>query len=43
MRKFCRDYVDRRWNVAEFLLPLLVVILIAIYVAPRASRPCCGR
>ncbi len=34
VRKFCRDYVDRRWNVGEFLLPLLVIILIAIYVAP---------
>ncbi|MEV7396046.1 DUF3043 domain-containing protein [Aeromicrobium sp. NPDC092404] len=34
VRKFCRDYVDRRWNFGEFLLPLLVVILIAVYVAP---------
>ncbi|KAA1399784.1 DUF3043 domain-containing protein [Aeromicrobium ginsengisoli] len=25
VRKFCRDYVDRRWNFAEFLLPFLVV------------------
>lgn len=27
VRGFCRDYVDRRYNVAEFLLPILVVIL----------------
>lgn len=29
VRRFCRDYVDRRVNVAEFLLPFLVVLLIA--------------
>lgn len=34
VRKFCRDYVDRRWNVGEFLLPLLVIILVALYIAP---------
>lgn len=28
VRRFCRDYVDARYNVAEFLLPLLVVILL---------------
>lgn len=28
VRAFCRDYVDRRWNIAEFLLPFLVVILV---------------
>jgi len=28
VRGFCRDLVDSRYNVAEFLLPLLVVILV---------------
>lgn len=28
VRAFARDYVDRRWNVAEFLLPILVITLI---------------
>ncbi len=28
VRRFLRDYVDRRWNIAEFLLPVLVVILL---------------
>ena len=28
VRKFCRDYVDRRWNFAEFLLPFLALVLI---------------
>lgn len=32
VRKFCRDYVDRRWNVAEFLLPFLVVIFALLIV-----------
>ena len=28
VRAFCRDLVDSRYNVAEFLLPLLVLILV---------------
>ena len=28
VRAFCRDFVDRRYNVAEYLLPLLVLILV---------------
>ncbi|MPZ94976.1 MAG: DUF3043 domain-containing protein [Propionibacteriales bacterium] len=28
VRRFCRDFVDSRRNVAEFLLPALVVILV---------------
>lgn len=28
VRRFCRDYVDRRFNVAEFLLPFLVILLV---------------
>jgi Protein of unknown function (DUF3043) len=27
VRRFCRDFVDARWNVAEWLLPLLLIIL----------------
>ncbi len=33
VRRFCRDYVDRRRNFAEYLLPFLVVLLIAFAVA----------
>ncbi|KQY58986.1 hypothetical protein ASD11_05070 [Aeromicrobium sp. Root495] len=29
VRRFARDYVDRRRNVAEYLLPILVLVLIA--------------
>jgi hypothetical protein len=28
VRRFCRDFVDARWNVAEWLLPLLGLILV---------------
>jgi hypothetical protein len=37
VRKFCRDYVDRRWNVAEFLLPFLAVAVVAIIVGSQSS------
>lgn len=35
VRRFCRDYVDRRYNVAEFLLPFLVVLLIVFMFASK--------
>lgn len=28
VRKFARDYVDSRWSIAEFFLPLLMVVLL---------------
>ncbi len=28
VRRFCRDYVDHRFNMAEVLLPILIVILL---------------
>jgi hypothetical protein len=28
VRKMCRDYIDRRWNFAEFLLPFLALVLV---------------
>ncbi|OEU88272.1 hypothetical protein DB35_18060 [Streptomyces abyssalis] len=28
VRRFARDYVDSRWSVAEFFLPLAVIILV---------------
>ncbi|TGN33067.1 DUF3043 domain-containing protein [Aeromicrobium chenweiae] len=37
VRRFCRDYVDRRYNVAEFLLPFLIVLLILFAVAGSMS------
>jgi Protein of unknown function (DUF3043) len=37
VRRFCRDWVDARFNVAEWLLPLLLLILILSFVG--ASSP----
>lgn len=37
-RRFARDYVDRRWNVAEFLLVFLVIVLILGFVAGGATQ-----
>lgn len=37
VRRFCRDYVDRRWNVAEFLLPMLALIFVALFVGGSIS------
>lgn len=37
VRKFTRDYVDRRWNFAEFLLPFLALILIVSVVGSGAQ------
>lgn len=37
VRRFCRDYVDRRRNVAEYLLPFLVVLLVLFAVAGNIS------
>lgn len=32
VRRFTRDYVDRRFNLAEFLLPILILILAFTFV-----------
>lgn len=32
VRRFCRDFVDARFNIAEWLLPLLLVILILSFL-----------
>lgn len=37
VRRFCRDYVDRRWNFAEFLLPFLALVLIISMVGGDAQ------
>ncbi|NRQ51049.1 DUF3043 domain-containing protein [Aeromicrobium stalagmiti] len=37
VRRFCRDYVDRRYNFAEYLLPFLIVLLILFAVAGSIS------
>ena len=37
VRRFCRDYVDRRRNFAEYLLPFLVLLLVLFAVAGQIS------
>ena len=39
VRRFARDYVDARWSVMEFALPVLLVISLLGVVF---SRPSCG-
>jgi hypothetical protein len=36
VRRFARDYVDARWNAAEFLLPVLIVILVLSLIPQTA-------
>lgn len=38
VRRFCRDLVDARWNAAEFLLPVLLVILVLSLVPVPAVQ-----
>lgn len=37
VRRFTRDYVDRRRNVAEYLLPFLVLLLVLFAVTSSAN------
>ena len=38
VRRFCRDYIDHRFNLAEILLPILIVILLFSFInRPWAS------
>lgn len=37
VRRFCRDYVDRRRNFAEYLLPFLLVLLVVSFAAQGAQ------
>lgn len=31
-RRYVRDYVDARWNVGEFLIPLMLVVLVMTFI-----------
>ena len=37
VKRFVRDYVDARLSIAEFLLPLLVVIMVMQYSRERPA------
>ena len=38
VRRFIRDYVDARWNIGEFMLPVMLIVLALSLRAPRAGR-----
>lgn len=38
VRRFARDYVDAKWHVAEYFLPLAVVILVLSMLPSLAAR-----
>jgi hypothetical protein len=38
VRRFARDFVDSRWHVAEFFLPLAVLILVLSMLPSLAAR-----
>lgn len=37
VRRFIRDYVDARWNLGEWLLPIMLVTLVVSYVRPTQT------
>lgn len=37
VRRYIRDYVDARWNVGEWLLPIMLVTLLVSYLRPTQT------
>jgi len=35
VKRYIRDTVDARWNVGEFMLPVMLVVLVLTFAAPR--------
>lgn len=35
VRRFIRDYVDARWNLGEWLLPIMLITLVVSYARPN--------
>ena len=37
VRRYIRDFVDARWNIGEWLLPIMLVVLIVTYLQPTQT------
>ena len=35
VRRYIRDFVDARWNIGEWLLPIMLIVLIISYTQPN--------
>ena len=37
VRRYMRDYIDARWNLAEFMLPVMLIVLALSFVRPSGG------
>jgi DUF3043 family protein len=37
VRRYMRDYIDARWNLAEFMLPVMLVVLALSFIRTRGG------
>jgi hypothetical protein len=37
VRRYMRDYIDARWNLAEFMLPVMLLVLALSFVGTKSS------
>ncbi len=37
VRRYMRDYIDARWNLAEFMLPVMLIVLALSFVRPGGA------
>ena len=37
VRRYMRDYIDARWNLAEFMLPVMLIVLALSFVRPSSG------
>ena len=37
VRRFMRDHIDARWNLAEFMLPVMLIVLALSFIRPEGA------